>query len=45
MEGFNKVGEGIYKKLNSIPLEDCKYIYEYAFKEANNPVEDVYKVP
>jgi hypothetical protein len=45
VKGFNKVGEGIYKKSNSISIEDCEYIYQYALQEANNPVEDVYKVP
>lgn len=45
MEVFNKVGEGIYKKSHSIPTEDCQYIYEYALKEANNPLDDVNKVP
>ncbi len=45
MKGFNKVGAGIYKKSNSISIEDCEYIYQYALQEANNPVEDVYKVP
>lgn len=45
MEGFNKVGEGIYKKSNSISAEDCQLIYEYALKEANNPLDDVNRVP
>jgi hypothetical protein len=42
---FNKVGEGIYKEVGAVSEENCNYIYDYIYKQANNPVENVGLVP
>jgi hypothetical protein len=42
---FNKVGEGIYKATGAVSKEDCDYIYDYIYKQANNPVDNLGLVP
>jgi len=45
MYDFVKVGEGIYREVNTLKDEDMDYLYNLAVKKINSPVENEKAVP
>jgi hypothetical protein len=45
MSNFEKVGEGIFRIENTLSTEEAQYIFDYMYKNFNNPVQKGEAVP